>query len=283
MTKVLVLGNCQARPLGMLLERFAGFELLDPVILHLAKEADQAAHEAAIAEADLILAQRTDDAFAVAHLRSSHLRQTQGARTIIWPNLFFSGQQPYLRYVTHRTLGRLPSPLADYHDLRLLRDWFAARKGIAYRDKITAPDYVETFAARSLTSLRDREAECDIGVADLVAERHASQPMFFSFNHPRLWLLARLGERILAHIDHPTEIDTDGMKEPLGRIQPPGNETIGDIPIQGVEVSLGPDEKVTLGQVRPYDGASLRQAVYSCYDHIETHMHPDALRTTPNG
>ncbi len=38
MRKLLVLGNCQARPLGMLMKRFAGFDLLDPIILHLAKD-----------------------------------------------------------------------------------------------------------------------------------------------------------------------------------------------------------------------------------------------------
>lgn len=282
MTKVLVLGNCQARPLAMLLERFAGFELLDPVILHLAKETDQAANEAAIAEADLILAQRTDDAFPVAHLRSSHLQQTYGDRCLVWPNLFFSGQHPYLRYVTHRTLGRLPSPLAEYHDIRLLRDWFATRRGLAFGAQIAEPGYAETFAAQSLASLRQREADCDVSISDLVAEHHARQPLFFSFNHPRLWLLARLAERILDHAGAPRKIDTEGINEPLGRIQPPGREAIGTRSMQGVEVTLEADDKITMGKIRPYDADGLRQAFYACYDHIGAHMHPDAIRVTPN-
>lgn len=254
MTKVLVLGNCQARPLAMLLERFAGFETLDPVILHLAKDTDQAAHEAAMAEADLILAQRTDDGFGVAHLRSSHIRQTQGDRCVVWPNIFYAGQQPYLRYLNHRPRGRIGSPLGDYHDLRILRDWFRDRQGADFAAEITAPGFAETQTEKSLLSLRQREMNCDVTSADIVTELQNDRPLFFTFNHPNLWLLARLAERILAHIGRPVEIDIEGVPEPLGRIKPPGDGRFVAMEteaLQGVDVTLEPGPRIAMGRPRP--------------------------------
>lgn len=68
--KLLVIGNCQARPLSKMLESTGYFDCLEPIILHLAKSSQYKEHLAQIEAADIVLAQNTADNFAVTHLRS---------------------------------------------------------------------------------------------------------------------------------------------------------------------------------------------------------------------
>lgn len=70
MIRLLVIGNCQARPVSRILGQTGRFDCLEPIILHLAADDMRAEHEPRIASADLILAQATVDTFPVAHLRS---------------------------------------------------------------------------------------------------------------------------------------------------------------------------------------------------------------------
>ena len=281
--KVLVLGNCQARPLSMLLNRFAGFELLDPIILHLAKEADHAEHEDRIAGADLVLSQLTASVFRPAHLRSEELKKRHPEKTLIWPNLFFAGQQPYLRYLTHATRGRILGPIDATHDMRLLRAWFMDRAGISFREDIAAEGYEKAVADRSLNDLRQREASCDLGVTDLIEAEIMTRKLFFTFNHPSIWLLSRMAERILARLEIPGSIDDASLKEPLGTFQPPSSlpRLNAPAPIQGVEVNLDTPGQIGVGPKRHYSPEELQQAAFACYDHIREHLHPEALRLTP--
>ena len=265
--------------MAMMMQEAVGYTALDPIIVHLSKLEDEAAHRAAMQDADLILAQRTSDDFPIPHLRSQTVRDSYGDRVVIWPNLFFAGQQPYLRYLTHTQFGRIHSPLGDYHDLRHLRAWFENRQGVDFLKRITEADYVTDYTNRSLADLHQREADCDVGIADLVTDYHAQQALFFTFNHPRIWLLGKLGERILDKIGQAAPIKTDSMREPLNRIQPPNGLT--DKELQGVTVTLEADEKIVMGGLRAYKGEELQRIVFECYDHVAPHMTPDQLRLTP--
>lgn len=56
--KVLVIGNCQARPLGNLIAKYTDHDVLEPIILHLSKEAEAQEHQERIAQADLVVLSR---------------------------------------------------------------------------------------------------------------------------------------------------------------------------------------------------------------------------------
>jgi len=284
--RIQVIGNCQARPLAALIEAATGFAAEPAIILHLAKPEEAEAHRQVLAEADLILAQRTDPAFPVAHLRSGALKEAWPNTVTVWPNVFYGGEQPYLRYVTHARQGRVLGPMTEYHDLRVLRAWFADRRGIDFLPECTAPDFVSGYAEKALKTLQSRETDCDVTSADLIAAQGmpgTGPHLFWTFNHPTLWLLTQLCNRILDHVGLP-QASLEGMREPLNRIQPPlGAADLIEAgePYQGVEVDLSLPGTVTLGAVRRYSAKDLRDSAFACYDHQAEMLDPAHLRVTP--
>ncbi len=283
--KAVVIGNCQARPMATLLQRQAGIDVLGTYVIHLAKADDRAAHEAALAETDVIFAQLTLGSHWVETLRSDYLQQTYPEKTVVWPNIYFRGQQPYLHYLRGDGPGLLQGPMSDYHHLWFLRDWFKERHGIAFADHITEPGYADAVTAASLGELARREMTCDARVQDLIAETYTEQRLLFTFNHPSMWLLARLCERLLAHLGvAQRQIDETAMQQQLARIQPPFSlprQSGPDDIHQGVAVDLETPGKIALGRVRRYSAVELRQAVFACYDHQQDLLRPETLRLSP--
>jgi hypothetical protein len=227
---ILVIGNCQARPLSSLLCDGKANVALEPIILHLTKEADQDTHETLLQKADLVVSQATSQSFLPNHLSSDYIKERFRDRSIIWPNIFYAGQTPYLRYVTHRTMGRLIGPLDVYHDLRILRDWYEKRLGIALPQSDIRPAEV---VDRSIEDLRAKEVACDVIISDLIEAEQTKRRLFFTFNHPTHWLLARLAERVsdIAEIALPSM--SSMHQEFLGRIVPPS--IFADLGDEGVE------------------------------------------------
>lgn len=279
--KVVVIGNCQARPLGDLMRGHTEYDVLEPIILHLSKDADKEEQMERIAQADLVLAQATAPVFQPAHLRSDALKQNCTGRVVIWPNVFFVGQHPYLRYLTHAHLGRILGPMDATHDIRLVNAWFESRKGITYNDQLKDPQYEQTVYDTSLRDLQAREASCDVKISDLIEAHFETKRLFFTFNHPSIWLLTRLAERILAHIDETQAIDSSESVEPLGRFRPPWRFGT-DAPLEGLSVDFDANGKAIMGAPRKYSQAEFAEATFACYDAIASQMDVSALRTTPH-
>lgn len=277
--KILVTGNCQARPLGQLLAQHTDHEVLDPIILHLSDDTQRAAHAERIAQADLVLAQATAAVFEPSHLRSDVLRDTRPGQVLVWPNIFFTGQHPYLRYMTHNRDGRIIGPMEATHDMRIVNAWFEDRRGAPFSTAITQAGYEDTVQAASLRDLRAREQTCDVTISDLIEAHFETQRLFFTFNHPSRWLLTRLCERLLDTMGQGQRLPAEG-REPLSQYQPPWR--FGpDAPLQGRQVDTSVPGKVTLGPVRPYTYAQYQTAAFACYDHMAHLMVPDDIRVTP--
>ena len=220
--KLVVIGNCQARPLAARLAVARGVSRADPIILHLARDEDEAVHTEAISSANIILAQATANDFRPRHLASGTLRAVYANRVLVWPNVFYAGQQPFLRYVTHSEAGRIKGPFDVYHDLRLLAAW-RARQGLGLAPEQEAETQLAAEVSRdSLKTLRARETGCDVQIADMIEEHMAERRCFFTFNHPSGWLLDKLAERLGDHIGLTPLPPPPKEWEPLGRIAPPG-------------------------------------------------------------
>lgn len=278
--RILVLGNCQARPLSTLLTA-CGIDLeeIEPIILHLAHNEDRAAHEAALEGADLILAQATDPTFAVAHLTSAEIRAHYPFKTIVWPNIFYAGQQPWLRYVTHPELGRIQGPLDAYHDLRLLSGWYLKRHGTAPIPQVDPAD----VARRSLVTLKNREVVCDVIVSDIIVANERNRRLFFTFNHPTQWLLAQVALRIATLRGLPFDAALAAEREPLSAVIVPSIDTVPVTAMRGPSVTLAEGGTVTLERPnRFYDCEELEALTYACYDHqAELLAEFPRLRLTP--
>ncbi|MFX0543654.1 WcbI family polysaccharide biosynthesis putative acetyltransferase [Roseovarius sp. S4756] len=277
---LLVLGNCQARPVAQILSRVPGIGILDPIILHLSHADQVNEHHAQMASADLILAQFTNCAFKPEHLAAGTVARNWPNKTLIWPNLFYSGQQPFLRYLTCPNQGRLMGPFDAVHDIRLLLEWHALRQGRS-APKIDTPEYIARVRAESIATLRNREASCDVGICDLIETHQDERRLFFTFNHPARWLLEALCARVTAHaqIDLP---DAQDAREPLDRFIVPSTWTDRREPtFEGTQVTLQPDGTIISKGQQSYTPASLRETAFRCFDHLAPHLDLSALRLTP--
>ena len=165
--KILVVGNCQARPLSNLLTEVAGCDILPPIILHLAHETDSDTHLPLLAEADVILAQQTADTFRVPYLRSEAIR-ARDKKVLVWPNVFWAVQQPFLRYFTHADYGRILGPLEAMHDLRIYGRWLASKGLLPDLESRLDAGFAAGVQAASLRSLQAREAGCDVSISDFL-------------------------------------------------------------------------------------------------------------------
>lgn len=283
--RVQVIANCQARPItGELAALLPEAQMQDPIILHLSKPDQEEAHRAQLDQADIIFAQKTADVFQPAHLASHRLRQDYDDKTVVWPNIFYSGQQPYLRYFTHPTHGRLLGPLEALHDLRLHRSW--QDSGRVDPDAMFArEDAFEIDVRRtSLASLREKEAECDVTISDVIEAREGDQRLFFTFNHPSRALLREMALRLIAHsgLDHDASTPSP-QNEPLNRYQVPSSWSSRDMAFQGDGYEVTPLglAKGIPGKPVVYTAQTLCEAFQSVYDSHGIFGSMDNVRLTP--
>lgn len=284
--RIQVIGNCQARPIsstiGSLLPEA---EMLDPIVLHLSKEEMRGAHEAQLSSADLIFAQLTVDTFKPGHLATSGLKQRFDDKVVVWPNIFYAGQQPYLRYFTHTSLGRLFGPIEALHDLRLHRSWLET--GRVQKAAMFEQDsnFESKVRGVSLESLKAREATCDVYISDLIEAREAEDWLFFTFNHPTQLLLGELARRMLRFCDVSFDPTTPlPSNEPLNRYQVPSSWSPMDMDFQGdnFEVLETGLSKVLPGRPVVYTGDEICQALQSVYDAHPIYRTMDGVRLTPD-
>jgi len=266
--KVVVAGNCQARPISELFEEVPGFIVSPPIVLHLSRPHDLKKHLVTFEWADFIFAQRTDARFPCSWLRTKELRKRYGKKVVVWPNIFFSGQQPYLRYLTHQNIGRILGPIEAMHDLRIFSEWVL---GMREQEGCVSPfgaDYVLKVAQLSLTNLLERENDCDIIISDVIRSEGARK-LFFTFNHPTRFLLEKIFDRMLERTPVQVSDFNQRSDEPLGMYRVPSTwDSNGlDTVFQGREYILEDDRQISLGSTRSYTHSELRQAFFDCYNH----------------
>lgn len=259
-------------------------DLQEPIILHLSKANEAEAHAAQLEKADLIFAQLTVDTFQPNHLATARLRQTYGDKVIVWPNIFYSGQQPYLRYFTHETGGRMIGPLDAMHDIRLHQSWMDTGQvqQTAMFDRDT--EYESKVRAKSFASLQEREKECDAVISDLIRDHEQGERLFFTFNHPSRFILHRMAMRLLDYAGLSYDRDTDApAREPLSRFQVPSNWGDTDTILQGNGFQINDAGlAVTLpGAPVNYSAEKLCDAFQTVYDANPAFSAVDQIRQTP--
>ncbi|NCQ25208.1 MAG: hypothetical protein COW54_06165 [Rhodobacteraceae bacterium CG17_big_fil_post_rev_8_21_14_2_50_63_15] len=262
------------------------FDCLEPIILHLAGNDMHAEHERRMASADLILAQATAANFPIAHLQSARLRARLGERVIVWPNMFYSGQQPFARYITLPGGERLLGPLEAVHDLRIFWDWWQERHGSDIRPQRPERELVREISALSLRDLLQRETNCDIPISDVIQAHSHNRRLFFTFNHPTRFLIDTLCDRILSRIGLPGLPASQARgSEPLDRYVIPssGFPRSSQELYTGNPVLLNAPERIAITPARQsYSLSGLRTAFFQCYDHMAARLNLGTIRVTPD-
>jgi len=275
--RAIVIANCQAQPISDLIKGMQpSLQVADPIILHLAVAADADRHHEELTRAVYIFAQLTSDAFKPDHLSTQSLRSAFSGKVIVWPNIFYAGQQPFLRYFTHPEGGRMLGPCEAMYDLRWYRTWLHTGRVEPEAVLQADPKLVAQTARESLAALRKRDALADVAIADLIDEDPRSVPIIYTFNHPRSILLAEVANRLLEkagfRADAPPYM---GSREPLGRYRVPGIDT--------AEQMYGDPWPTANGgrQPRSYSMTDLAAAFQALYDAEPRFRNPKSIRLTP--
>ncbi len=194
--RIAVVANCQARPLANMIRLLApDIEIVETTIVHLAKDAEADAALACYAASDFVFAQAVQDNYPTAFVRTSRLKEQFPQKVATWPNIYFRGQCPDIRYITSAR-GRVLGPLGEYQHIAIFDAWRDGLGAGATADRLlTGGDWVDRLAeepARSLEELRARETHLDVSVTDYIAQHWQTERLFFTFNHPANRLLIQV-------------------------------------------------------------------------------------------
>lgn len=280
MGKLVIVGNCQARALAKIISSCTEETIHNIFIVHLETTDQSERFWQAIDASDYVLCQLTTDNYPCTHVRSSEIKKRCPGKTLVWPNLFHSGQQPLLRYITNLTDGRIMGPMDAYHNISVFNQWRVMRglEGI-----VPLPDQ-KAVEDHSTASLKQRELNCDIKISDFITKYISKRRLFFTFNHPASFLLTELASRCCNALGSDFNYSSLPTGEPLGRISPPSplidDEDKG---FTGNELVFGNQATITSGAQRTYNQDELLEEYYLSYDHQITKISDlRQLRFTPN-
>lgn len=280
--RIILIGNCQAAPLGKALAALSpSLQVSPPLIVHLARPADEARWQPALAEADLLLTQPVQDGYGCAFVATRQLRQCYGDKVVVIPNLYNKAYFPDACHLAAANGRRLKGPLGDYQDAWAYEAWRAGLSVDQALARLADDDFQhERHAQATEAALAEearREQHTDIRISDWIAEHLWRQRLFMTFNHPSRALLHQLALRIAAHCRWPVpdpEAWRQGPREPLGGIVlglspwvvrrralafPPEVDSLGQ------SVQLGPE--IVLGEAQHYTPQTLFETFYRVFDH----------------
>ena len=223
---ILLVGNCQVRPIESLLKHLNNVEETHKIIVHLAKDSERETHNDLFKSADIIISQQIQDRYPCQAVRSSILKANHPDKIIFIPNLFYKGYTPDLRYLRLQGQGTLDGPLGDYHSSILLKCWKEGRTiedtVQTYRSSKTWKERYHSAANDSLVEYKRRESTLDIKMANFIENNIANRQLFFTFNHPSKLLITELVKNIAKQLAlKPTGQTSTDCAEPLDRFQVP--------------------------------------------------------------
>ncbi len=275
--KVVVAGNCQARPMARLLSQLnPEITITATPIVHLLQPADEAVFRPALDEADLIITQLIADSYPCEFIRTNRLKERYGDRVKTILNLYFTGYNPDLRYLRHPQVGTLRGPLSDYHNKTILTGWMLGvdQKQVVkwLNDPFFNQQEYALASQASLAELKKREELVDVPIVDCIEAGYKHQRFFFTFNHPSAALLAQYAHRVSAMLlGNATEIHNELIKnEFLDQLIPKippglGHEQAAQAVSKGQEVLSVNGAKIELGAEKNYTDEELVALFYQIY------------------
>jgi len=261
MKRILVYGNCQAGPVGRLIERAtADFEVVRAPPVHTIAPGEVDALEAAVRGADIVLAQPVDARWG--RLGTAQLRAVFGRPDWIeFPSIYFDGLFPYLQFMRLADGASLIGPLVDYHDQRIVS---------AFLEGLPQPECVERLARADeavcrqrfhagLAESRRRERDLPIRVMDVVESRLGTDRVFHTFNHPANIVMWEAVTQFLRLLDVPARVDTPPVNQYLDTVVAAIPPVLADVAgVRFTDASYHQDR-------RPLDPVELVARYYALY------------------
>ncbi|MBE7213921.1 WcbI family polysaccharide biosynthesis putative acetyltransferase [Shewanella benthica] len=275
--KIVIVGNCQARPIAKIMSKLNGnIDVTNVAIVHLLNDELFHQFENDFEEADYIITQLVADNYPCKFVRTSNLKRKYGAKVYSIVNLYFSGYTPDWVYIRNPGKGTLKGPMSDYHNLTIVKAWLDKLSGddavLLVEDREYNKENYSHLALSSLDELKQREMTADVKIADFIESQMNAQRLFFTFNHPCMFLIIEYCCRLLTtlNISYDKHNATD-LGEMLNQFIPNLNSGLNfNFPsekiIKGVEVvSIAIDELKT-GAKREYSLREIIEVFYQVYD-----------------
>lgn len=287
--KIVFIGNCQAQALTQI----AHFLGLDAELVIVPPVFDLGAFNTpeikdSIYGADIVFSQRVNEDYPAEFVRPSVLRQKLGKRAVIWPNIYFDGYFPGVRYVYAQSGSKVTGPLSDYHFLQIQQ---------SYRDGASPQDAWEAFISTdapaslpadpigdSIANLRHREQDVDVTMSDYIEANALRTKLFYSMNHPTDEVLQEALRRMVEFSGADLKVPAFDAQRLVGYPYTlneidlpilPFVQKLYDMPASGVETIVGKElvfNGTTHGagsEPKTYTGPELIKAFYKVYESAE--------------
>ncbi len=274
--KIVVVGNCQARPIAQYLESFcSNVEVTQTLIVHLLKNEDHGTYKQYLDDADVIISQLVFDTYHCDFVKTSVLKNSYPQKVVGIVNLYFSGYFPDYSYLKPSKKGTLQGPLSDYHCKTVLYGWknqLAIEETSALMiDKSFYLKHYGNVVSESFAELEQRESLVDVKISDFISENHLSNKLFFSFNHPTKRLLVEYVNRLIQTLGLRADVS-----DPISKFEPLGQIRILSSPIckpedeedcfSGFEISGHGEGSIELGNKVKLTRDELVASFYKVYD-----------------
>jgi len=231
--KVFIQANCQGLAIRYYFSRIerlnAKYEFIPIKPVHLWTDDDKELIIYLLKEADIFMHQPVFEkrfGFYASENLKNYLKP--GTKIISFPNLYFKGYHPQACYlkIDERKIIELPFP---YHDINILNAW---KNGIPrdeiidifFDEKFYESNYLEKLIEDSLRELEKREEYTIIKMSKTIKEEMKGKILFHTFNHPTDYLLSKLIDEILNHLEEKPLTEEEKLlfnQEVLGVIRLP--------------------------------------------------------------
>lgn len=216
MDLVVVVGNCQARALEMMLatnkEFSKRFEFVSFPPVHEIPEAMVPELHRAVADAAVVIPQRVQEDYRDGiGLGTQTLARIAGSATVVrWPSVYWAGYFPDLFYLRDAEGQPVVDGPFDYHDRTILESYAAGIDVSGVRCLLEDPDLpseAQAWVASATAELETRGQDCEVKVTSFIASKFRDELLFFTMNHPTNHLLGFIAQQITEFIDIPGLVD----------------------------------------------------------------------------
>jgi hypothetical protein len=232
--KIVIIGNCQARPLKSIIELISDeVEVIGTPIVHLLKDENKAETDALLTAADTIVTQVIADNYPCQYIQTNKLKALYSDKLLTILNLFYSGYTPDWLYIRVPGKGTLGGPMGDYHNLTIIEAWLAGKTTEQTTHLLCDVEFNKDKylpqAEASLRELSNRESQANVPIVDFISDNLKKERLFFTFNHPSVFLLKEYARRILEALDikYSKSKLLQSMPEPLNQFIPVLNPGVG--------------------------------------------------------
>jgi hypothetical protein len=215
MDRIVVVGNCQASALELMLttsDAFASrFELASFPAVHEIPDADVPQLHEALAGAAAVVLQRIDEGYrdGIGLGTETLARIAANATVVRWPSIFWAGYAPDLFYLRDDAGRPVVDGPFDYHD-RTILEAYARGDGVEAACALLAdpdvPSDAVAWADAATAELDLRGRDCDVQISAFIAEHFREQLLFFTMNHPANALLADVARQVCELLGLPGDV-----------------------------------------------------------------------------